>query len=141
MLVSEFINKAASQKQYVSHIDVLALTPLHRQLHLDAKCICCEGYTDVHSVEEIEDHGDCMRWVTIGWRADLLCPLCMDHLPAELLRKYGVISQSEYDALVNPVDDYTPMDSNDLRDLRDPVKDYGIVIKHHNVDNDDDLPF
>lgn len=34
------------------------------------------------------------------------------------------------------------MDSNDLRDLRDPINDYGIEIKHHDVDNDDDdLPF
>lgn len=141
MLVSEFINKAADQKQYVSHIDVTVLTPLQRQLHLDAKCICCEGNTDVNGIEDIEYYEDHMKYVTVGWVADLLCPLCMDHLPAELLKKYGVISQSEYDALVNPSDDY-PLDSNDLRDLRDPIKDPGIVIKQHNVDNDyDDLPF
>ena len=142
MLVSEFINKAAEQQQYISHVDVTVLTPLQRQLHLDAKCICCEGHVDVHGIEDIEYYKNYVKYNIVGWTADLLCPLCMDHLPAELLRKYGVISQSEYDTLVNPFDDYTPMDSNDLKDLTDPVKDYGIVIKHHNVDNsDDDLPF
>jgi hypothetical protein len=34
------------------------------------------------------------------------------------------------------------MDSNDLRDLIDPVKDYGITIKQHDTTcDDDDLPF
>ena len=105
MLVSEFINKAAEQQQYISHIDVTVLSPLQRQLHLDAKCICCEGHTPVHSVEDIEHYDDHVKYVTIGWAADLLCPLCMDHLPVEILREYGVISQSEYDLIANPFDD------------------------------------
>ena len=41
-----------------------------------------------------------------------------------------------------PDDDYTPMDSNDLRELLDPVRDYDITIKEHDTTCDDDeLPF
>lgn len=105
MLVSEFINKAASQKQYVSHIDVTVLSPLQRQLHLDAKCICCEGHVDVHGIEDIEYYENYVKYNIVGWVADLLCPLCMDHLPVDVLKKYGVISQSEYDLIANPFDD------------------------------------
>jgi len=42
-----------------------------------------------------------------------------------------------------PDDNYTPMDSNDLRELRDPVRDYDITnLKTHDTTCDDDeLPF
>lgn len=39
-------------------------------------------------------------------------------------------------------DSYTPMDSNDLRDLLDPITDCDIEVRHHEGDNDpDDMPF
>jgi hypothetical protein len=106
MLISEFINKAAEQHQSIDHINITKLGNGDMIRHLDAKCICCGGDVDVDAIEEIVEQGeDYVRWNTVGWRADLFCDGCSDHLDADVLRHYGAITDEEYDRLCNPFEE------------------------------------
>lgn len=122
MNIQGFITKAAEQNQYVGHVNPASLTPQQRVLHLDSKCVCCEGDVEVEGVYDIRDNGDHLEHVEMGYAAELLCSGCMDNVPAEVLLKLGIISQKEYDNLCDPFDNYTPMDSNDLREIIDPIE-------------------
>lgn len=122
MNIQGFINSAAEQNQYIGHVNPASLTCHQRQLHLDSKCVCCEGDVEVEGVYDIVDNGDHLEHLEMGYAAELLCSGCMDNVPAEVLLKLGIMSQKEYDNLCNPFDDYTPMDSNDLREIIDPIE-------------------
>lgn len=144
MTVSELINKANANGMHVKQsFTVLSKLDEHQQeLFLEGKCVCCqetnapaEGIWDMDCNEEGRIFGTCT-----GYEQELFCDGCIDNLPAEVLLDYELISQAEYDKLFDP-DDYIPMDSNDLRDLRDPINDYDIVVQYRKGQSSDDLPF
>ena len=149
MNMQTFITKAAAQGQYIGHVNPASLTCHQRQLHLDSQCVCCEGDVEVEGVYDIVDNGDHLEHLEMGYAADLLCQGCMDNVPAEVLLKLGIMSQKEYDNLCDPFDDYTPMDSNDLRDILDPEYDCSPPTQYWEEPSvggmydcgDDELPF
>ena len=149
MNIQGFITKAAEQNQYIGHVNPASLTCHQRQLHLDSKCVCCEGDVEVEGVYDIVDNGDHLEHVEMGYAADLLCQGCMDNVPAEVLLKLGIMSQKEYDNLCNPFDLYDPMDSNDLRDILDTEYDCSPPTQYWEEPSaggmfdcgDDELPF
>jgi hypothetical protein len=143
MTVSELINKANANGMHVrqSFTVLSKLDARQQELFLEGSCICCEGQAPAEGIWDMDcDEEGRVFGTCTGYEQELFCDGCVDTMPAEAMLKYELISQAEYDKLFDP-DDYIPMDSNDLRDLRDPINDYGIEIKHHDVDNDDDLPF
>jgi len=111
----QFITQAAAQQLNLSaSLNLDMLKAEHMELILGGQCICCAG--NVAMDADYDELG------IIGYTQELFCEGCVDHIPAAALLAYGVISQKEYDNLCNPFDCYTPMDSNDLRDLIDPVE-------------------
>ena len=105
MLISEFINKAAEQGQSLDHINITKLGNDDMLRHLDAKCICCGSDVEVYPIEEVEQGEDYVCWNTVGWRAELFCDGCIDHLDADVLSYYDVITDEEYDRLCNPFEE------------------------------------
>lgn len=101
MTTQEFISKAMSNKQTLQHININALKPAEMELHLDAKCVCCGGDVEIMPVEECNDYGDHIHMDVTGWGCDVFCDGCLDHLPADILHKYGVISNDEYHSLIS----------------------------------------
>ena len=99
MLISEFINKAAEQRQSLNHINITKLDNGDMIRHLDAKCICCGGDVPVDTIEEMEQGEDYVHFKVVSWRTDLFCDGCGDHLDADVLRHYGAITDEEYDRL------------------------------------------
>lgn len=107
MTTQLFIEKAMANKQTLQHITIAALAPAEMELHLDAKCVCCEGEVAIHAVEEWSDHGDHMHMQVTGWACDVFCDGCQDNIPANILYRYGVISRKECDELLNWNEEYS----------------------------------
>ena len=122
MNIQTFISKAAAQQQYVGHVNPAKLSTHQRALHLECKCVSCEGDVELHGVYDYVDEGDFVNEVPVGYGAELLCDGCSNNLPAEALLKIGAITQDEYDKLCDPWDLYDPMDSNELREVIDPIE-------------------
>lgn len=109
MTVQQFIDKATAQKQDISHFNVYALAPEQMQMHLDGDCICCgDSQPEIHPIEEVVDTGECFHINVIGYAQSLFCEGCEMMLPAEVLLKHGVISQSKHDELCDDEDDDLP---------------------------------
>lgn len=146
MTVSELINKANANGMHVKQsFKVLSKLDEHQQqLFLDGNCICCEGQAPAEGIWDFDysDEGG-MHGTCVGYEQELFCEGCEMHLPAEVLLDHEVISQASYDELCDPFDNYTAMDSNDLRDLHDPLIDTDEIVEHRKGLNgdDDDLPF
>jgi len=113
MMTSEFINKAMANKQTLQHINISALKPAEMELHLDAKCVCCGGDVEIMPVEECNDYGDHIHMDVIGWACDLFCDGCSDHIPVDVLYKYGAISKEECDMILNCDVEYPHLDCNE----------------------------
>jgi hypothetical protein len=112
MTVQQFIDKAAAQKQDISHFNVYALAPEQMQMHLDGDCICCggqapaEGIWDMDCDEEGRVFGTCT-----GYKQELFCEGCEMFIPADALLRHGAISQHEYNkrmGIANDEDDDLP---------------------------------
>ena len=111
MTKSLFIEKAMSNKQTLQHISIFALKPIEMERHLDAKCICCSGNPELFHVEDWSDNGDKMQ--IVGWGCELFCDGCYDHIPVDLLYRYGVISKEECDMILNCDEEYPHLDCNE----------------------------
>lgn len=113
MTVQQFIDKAAAQKQDISHINLDALAPEQMQMHLEGLCICCgdagtqvEGIWDMDCDEEGRVFGTCT-----GYEQELFCEGCEMFIPADALLRHGAISQYEYNkrmGIANDEDDDLP---------------------------------
>lgn len=112
MTVKQFINKAAAQKQDISHINVHALAPEQMQMHLNGDCICCGNQAPAEGIWEYDysDRGG-MHGTCVGYEQDLFCEGCVDNISADALLRYGAISQYKYNELMgiaNDIDDDLP---------------------------------
>lgn len=106
MTVQQFIDKAAAQKQNISHINVHALAPEQMQMHLDGNCICCGNQAPAEGMWEY-DHSDegGVYGTCVGYEQQLFCEGCVDNISTDALLKHGVISQYEYNKLMGIAND------------------------------------
>lgn len=101
MNAKEFKLRADAQSQDVSQINVDACDANQLQLHLDGNCICCGGNSPAESIYDFDysDEGG-MHGTCVGYAVHIFCDGCEMHLPAEVLLKYGAISQYAYNRLM-----------------------------------------
>jgi hypothetical protein len=98
MTIQAFVNKAAAQRLNLSNINVNTLNVTDMEHILEGKCVCCGS--GVHMDPDFDgiDH--------VGYTQDLFCDGCVDHVPVDILYRYGVISKEECDMILNFEDEY-----------------------------------
>ncbi len=125
MMTTEFINRANAQGMTVGHMSFKVLSLLdenQQELYLAGKCICCqETDSATYGVFDTacDDEGNTFSWC-VGYGQELFCEGCEDNIPAEVLLKYELISQAEYDKLFDPDDE---------------------IVQYRKGKSSDDLPF
>lgn len=82
MTLEKFYQRADSQRQDVSHINVLVMTATEREAHLDGACLCCGNPTEIECAD-YDDNGTCTAFFAL-----LFCQGCMEHIPSEARHKY-----------------------------------------------------
>ena len=93
MTTQEFISKAAAQRLNLSNMTINALNLTDMVNVLDGKCICCGGGVSMDpDFDGVE---------ITGYTQDIFCDGCVDHVPVNILYRYGVISREECDAILN----------------------------------------